>query len=135
MRLYYGSYGHNPSPTGKKYMYYGGDNYRVGENVVAPVEHYKSGKIYNTMFTITDSRGANSEDAMIDTSRIEDTGIVIKSIGGRDVLSLPSGSQYTSKRQWEDASFKRYVAEQRLIGRETQTNTTQASQRLLNRGI
>ena len=127
MRLYYGGYGHNP--TGKKYVYWGEDNYRVGENVVAPVTHHRSGKNYNTMFTITDSRGANTQDAMIDSSRIEDSGINIKSIGGRDVLSLPSGSQYASKKQWRE------VASTRLMNRATPIDTTQASQRLLNRGI
>ena len=46
-RLYYGQYGHTPS--GKQYVYYGGDNYRTGDNVVAPVTNKKSGKTYNTM--------------------------------------------------------------------------------------
>lgn len=35
MRLYYGGNGHHPS--GKQYVYWGNDNLRTGQNVVAPV--------------------------------------------------------------------------------------------------
>ena len=54
MRLYYGGYGHHPS--GKQYVYWGGNNLRTGQNVVAPVTNKWSGKTYNTMFTIMRKR-------------------------------------------------------------------------------
>ena len=45
-KVYYGGYGHNPNPNGKKYAYIGSNQYQVGQNVVAPVTHYISGKNY-----------------------------------------------------------------------------------------
>ena len=58
MKLLFGGYGHNPSTTGKQYAYWGGDNYNVGQNVVAPVTRY--GKTYNTMFTIQNTYNPQS---------------------------------------------------------------------------
>lgn len=128
MRLYLGGYGHNPSTSGKMYAYYGGDNYRVGENVVAPVEHWKSGKLYNTMFTIQSTYDTESIPGQYELGKLQ--GINLKSIGGRDVMELPGASQYTSKAQWTRESAKT-----RLLSRNVQTDTTQASQRLINRGM
>lgn len=129
MKLYFGSYGHNPSTSGKMYAYYGGDNYRVGENVVAPVEHYKSGKLYNTMFTIQSTYNPQSIPGQYEMSKLQ--GINLKNIGGRDVMQLPGAIQYTSKAQWT----REANARNRLMNRATPIDTTQASQRLLNRGI
>ena len=77
MRLYYGTYGHRIS--GKLYAYWGDDNLRTGQQVVAPVTN-KYGTTYNTMFTI----------------------------GGRDTRSLPGGQSFESKAAWKRDSEARY---------------------------
>ena len=66
MRLYYGTYGHHI--TGKLYVYWGDDNLRTGQQVVAPVTHYKSGKNYNTMFTI--ARAQSEKNAQGEVNRL-----------------------------------------------------------------
>ena len=109
-KLVYGSYGHNPS--GKQYVYWGSDNLRTGDNVVAPVENH--GKIYNTMFTIQRTTKADSSMAQGEQSRLNASGIFIKTIGGRDVLSLPGGREWKSAKQWREWSD--------LVREETITN-------------
>jgi len=136
MRLYYGGYGHHPS--GKQYVYWGGDNYRTGQNVVAPVTNKNTGQTYNTMFTIMRTSGETSQMAQTEADRLEtNKGINIKTIGGRDVLGeLPSGSQYESKAEWARASEQKYTenVRQRLLGSSnSSTGTALARSRLLGR--
>ena len=104
MRLYYGTYGHHVS--GKLYVYWGGDNLRTGQQVVAPVTNPRSGRTYNTMFTI--SRSQNQQNAQGEVSRLNGEGIFIKTIGGRDVLSLPGGAPFNSAAEWARESEVRY---------------------------
>jgi hypothetical protein len=131
MKLLFGGYGHNPSYDGKMYAYWGGDNYNVGQNVVAPVTHHKTGKTYNTMFKIQSTYDPDSIPGQAEMDKLQ--GIDLKTIGSKDVMELPGASQYGSKAEWTRASNKRYKAEQRIMSMSTQPNTTQASQRLLNR--
>lgn len=42
------SYGHG-SPSGKLYDYETDKEYRTGDVLVVPVEHYQSHKLYNTL--------------------------------------------------------------------------------------
>lgn len=132
MKLLMGGYGHNPDPNGKQYAYWGGDNYNVGQNAIAPVTNH--GKTYNTMFTIqaTYDRDKGLSDYILKNQL---KGINIKDIGSKDVMSLPGASQYSTKSQWTQASNKRYMAEQRLRSMNIKTDTTQAKQQLLSRGI
>lgn len=104
MRLYYGTYGHHI--TGKLYVYWGDDNLRTGQQVVAPVTHYNSGKNYNTMFTI--ARAQSEKNAQGEVNRLGEGGIFIKTISGRDVLSLPGGANFESKAAWKRDSDRRY---------------------------
>lgn len=104
MRLYYGTYGHHLS--GKLYVYWGDDNLRTGQQVVAPVTHYISGKNYNTMFTI--ARAQSVKNAQGEVNRLGENGIFIKTISGRDTLSLPGGAAYESKKEWKEDSDRRY---------------------------
>lgn len=110
MRLYYGTYGHRIS--GKLYVYWGDDNLRTGQQVVAPVTN-KYGNTYNTMFTIAKSQ--NEQNAQGEVNRLNDSGIFIKTIGGRDTLSLPGANDpvtgkrlFNSKAAWKRDSDKRY---------------------------
>lgn len=110
MRLYYGTYGHRIS--GKLYAYWGDDNLRTGQQVVAPVTN-KYGTTYNTMFTIAQSRsGDNAQD---EADGLESEGVFIKTIGGRDTLSLPGANDpvtgkrlFNSKAACKRDSDKRY---------------------------
>lgn len=131
MKLLFGGYGHNPSTDGKMYAYWGGDNYNVGQNVVAPVTHSKSGKTYNTMFTIQSTYNPESIVGQYEMQQLQ--GIDLKTIGSKDVMQLPGASGYSSKAQWTRASNQRYKAEQRLMSRDMPINTIQASQQLLKR--
>lgn len=45
------SYGHG-SPSGKLYDYETDKEYRTGDVIVVPVEHYKSHKLYNTLAVV-----------------------------------------------------------------------------------
>jgi hypothetical protein len=119
IKIYSGSYGHNPKPGSKQYSYFGGGNYRVGQNVVAPVRHYKSGKVYNTMFTIqkTNKLADTTRRTVTDKGadmleRFTDRGIFLKEIQGTDVLSLPGGDKYKSALAWKIASRKRQLFEE-----------------------
>lgn len=104
MKLYYGTYGHHLS--GKLYVYWGGDNFRTGQQVVAPVTNKRSGKTYNTMFTI--ARTQSEKNAQPEVERLEGAGITIKSLGGTDVLTLPGGKEFGTKKAWKTESEKRY---------------------------
>ena len=102
MRLYYGTYGHHLS--GK--LYWGDDNLRTGQQVVAPVTNKRSGRTYNTMFTI--SKSSSEKNAAGEVGRLEGEGIFIKTINGRDLLSLPGGKPFESKEAWKRESEERY---------------------------
>lgn len=104
MRLYYGTYGHHLS--GKLYVYWGDDNLRTGQQVVAPVTNKRSGRTYNTMFTI--SKSSSEKNAAGEVGRLEGQGIFIKTINGRDLLSLPGGKPFDSKEAWKRESEERY---------------------------
>ena len=135
-RLYSGGYGHNPS--GKLYTYWGSDNYRTGQNVNVPVTNPRTGKTYNTMLTIMETRGANTEAGARQAYNLESRGINIKWINGSDVSSLPSYSQYDSKSQWATQSREQWLAEaqNRLSAFNTsQTDNTEAINRLTQLGV
>ena len=97
-KLAYGGYGHNPS--GRQYVYWVGDSYRTGQNVVAPVTDWRTGKTYRTMFTISRTTDENSKMAQGEEQRLAGMGINIKAIDGRDVMSLPGAKDYPSAAAW-----------------------------------
>lgn len=105
MRLYYGTYGHRIS--GKLYAYWGDDNLRTGQQVVAPVTN-KYGTTYNTMFTIARGYKETNPDTQREINLLNSQGIAIKTIGGRDTLSLPGGQSFESKAAWKRDSEARY---------------------------
>lgn len=131
VKIYSGSYGHNPKPGSKQYSYYGSGKYRVGQNVVAPVRHYKSGKVYNTMFTIQNSSkladyditgtrqgthgelaeitGKTSKSGLEKLESLSSRGIALKQIESSDVLILPGGEKYKSAKAWKIASKKKQL--------------------------
>lgn len=110
MKLYYGTYGHRLS--GKLYVYWGDDNLRTGQQVVAPVKG-KSGKTYNTMFTI--ARRLNEDNAESSVDGLSTRGISIKTISGRNTLSLPGAEKggFETKSAWKRDSDSRYNEEQK----------------------
>lgn len=129
MRLYYGGYGHHPS--GKQYVYWGDDNYRTGQNVNVPVTNWKSGKTYNTMFTIMRTSGSSMGEQ--EAQRLTNSGIDIKSINGTNVMTLPGAMDFSSKGEWKKYSDEEYASElqarlQRYV--PPQQDTTEAQERL-----
>mgnify|MGYP005800604573 CR=1 FL=1 len=131
MRLYYGGYGHHPS--GKQYVYWGNNNFRTGQNVVAPVTNKWSGKTYNTMFTIMRTSGADSPMADNEAQRLSQGGIGIKSIVGYDTSILPGAGNFDSKKAWKIESENRYDQKirTRLLQDKTSYGNTFARGRLL----
>ena len=124
MKLYYGTYGHHLS--GKLYVYWGDDNLRTGQQVVAPVTNPKSGKNYNTMFTI--ARAQSPANAQNEVNRLSEEGIFIKTISGRDTLSLPGGMEFNTKIEWKRDSDRRYREKYHLPEpQETETEKPQES--------
>lgn len=110
MKIYYGGYGHHPS--GKQYAYWGNDNYRTGQNVVAPVTRF--GKTYNTMFTIMRTSAAGSCMANNEAQRLSQRGIGIKMIKGTDTLELPGAENYNTQKEWKQESDTKYAERMRL---------------------
>lgn len=98
-KLAYGGFGHHPS--GKQYVYWVGDSYRTGQNVVAPVTDWRTGKTYRTMFTIMRTTNEDSKMAQGEEQRLAGRGINIKAIDGRDVMSLPGAAEYPSAAAWK----------------------------------
>ena len=132
MRLYYGGYGHHPS--GKQYVYLGGDNYRTGQNVVVPVRQWKSGKLYNTMFTIQRTSDANSKMSVNEMQRLTNNGTSIKFIKSSNVMTLPGAKDWNSAKQWKEWSNLVYEENNRnrlLTSYNSNNNTTSARNRLL----
>lgn len=123
-KVYYGGYGHNPNPNGKKYAYIGSDRYKVGENVVAPVTHYKSGKNFKTMFTIQDQADMTSQQANDTIVMLENMRKTMKSLDGTNVMELPGAAKYPTAEAWKEASKDiqegKYVAAERLQTRQAE---------------
>lgn len=124
MRLYYGTYGHHLS--GKLYVYWGDDNYRTGQQVIAPVTNKFSGKTYNTMFTIGKSGAATSKATIKEITRLGEAGINIKTLGSRDLLSLPGGKNFETKKQWKADSERRYRIKHNLPPLTEKPKSTQS---------
>lgn len=130
-KLYSGGYGHRPS--GKLYTYWGSDNYRTGQNVSVPVTNHKTGKTYNTMLTIMETRSPNTDAGARQAFNLETQGVDIKWINGSDVSELPSFDQYGSKGAWAEQSQANWLNEARTrLGdfATPQANTAEAITRL-----
>lgn len=135
-KLYSGGYGHNPS--GKLYTYWGSDNYRTGQNVNVPVTNPKTGKTYNTMLTIMETRSPNTTAGAWQVYDLESKGIDLKWINGSDVSNLPSYPEYGSKSAWAEQSRENWLTEAktRLGAFDTsQTDQTEAVARLTQLGV
>lgn len=127
MRMYYGGYGHNPS--GKQYVYWGNNNYRTGQSVVAPVTNKKLNKTYNTLFTIMRTTNGDGKMADGESQRLSQKGIGIKQIKGINTLEdLPTGRLiasiekgqtkdgkmiYGNKKDWKEMSDTAYAQKTR----------------------
>lgn len=139
MRLYLGGYGHHPS--GKMYAYWGSNDYRTGQNVVAPVTNKWSHKTYNTMFTIMRTSASDGQIASSEAERLAQRGIGIKFIHGSNVFEqdnngiplLPGSLNYTSKADWQRQSDEKYqqAIRERLMSRSSFTNNSATKRRLL----
>ena len=129
-KLLYGGYGHHPS--GKQYVYWGSDTNRTGQQVNVPVTNWRTGKTYNTMFTIQRTSGSTMGEN--EAERLNNKGINIKTINGTNVMTLPGAQDWSSKREW--AEWSNLVREESIQNRLAQFNktsdTTQAVARLKN---
>ena len=130
MKLLYGQYGHHPS--GKQYVYWGSDTNRTGQNVNVPVTNKRTGKTYNTMFTIQRTSGSTMGEN--EAERLANKGIFIKSINGTNVMTLPGAQEWSSKKEWAEWSnlVREESIQNRLAQFRTTNDTTEAVTRLKN---
>lgn len=102
-KLLYGSYGHHPS--GKQYVYYGDDNHRAGESVVAPVTNKWTNRTYNTMFTIQRTSKLDTPYSLDQVEKLNGRGINIKTIRpGLNLSTLPGSKPFDRKQEWKKYS-------------------------------
>ena len=102
-KLLYGSYGHHPS--GKQYVYYGDDNHRAGESVVAPVTNKWTNRTYNTMFTIQRTSKLDTPYSLDQVEKLNGRGINIKTITpGLNLSTLPGSKPFDRKSEWKKYS-------------------------------
>ena len=129
-KLLYGGYGHNPS--GKQYVYWGDDTNRTGQNLNVPVTNPRTGKTYNTMFTV--QRTSGSTMGQNEAERLANKGIAIKSINGTNVMTLPGAQEWSSKREWAEWSnlVREESIQNRLKAFNQQSNNAEAIARLKN---
>lgn len=99
------SYGHGTrdgdgklSASGKLYDYETDKNYRAGDVVVVPVQHYKSGKMYNTLAVVQTTRNIDGEAGQRVKNYLE---------GNRD-----KKGRFKSRVQISDVSKRLEVAQQ-----------------------
>ena len=129
-KLLYGSYGHHPS--GKQYVYWGDDTNRTGQNLNVPVTNPRTGKTYNTMFTV--QRTSASTMGQNEAERLANKGIAIKSINGTNVMTLPGAQDWNSKKEWAEWSnlVREESIQNRLAAFNQQANNKEAIARLKN---
>lgn len=129
-KLLYGSYGHHPS--GKQYVYWGDDTNRTGQNLNVPVTNPRTGKTYNTMFTV--QRTSGSTMGQNEAERLANKGIAIKTINGTNVMTLPGAQEWSSKREWAEWSnlVREESIQNRLKAFNQQPNNAEAIARLKN---
>ena len=129
-KLLFGGYGHHPS--GKQYVYWGDDTNRTGQNLNVPVTNPRTGKTYNTMFTV--QRTSASTMGQNEAERLANKGIAIKTINGTNVMTLPGAQEWSSKKEWKEWSNLLYQEsiENRLKAFNQQSNNAEAIARLKN---
>ena len=129
-KLLYGSYGHHPS--GKQYVYWGDDTNRTGQNLNVPVTNPRTGKTYNTMFTV--QRTSASTMGQNEAERLANKGIAIKTINGTNVMTLPGAQDWSSKKEWAEWSnlVREESIQNRLAAFNQQPNNAEAIARLKN---
>lgn len=129
-KLLYGGYGFHPS--GKQYVYWGDDTNRTGQNLNVPVTNPRTGKTYNTMFTV--QRTSASTMGQNEAERLANKGIAIKTINGTNVMTLPGAQEWSSKREWAEWSnlVREESIQNRLKAFNQQPNNAEAIARLKN---
>lgn len=129
-KLLYGSYGHHPS--GKQYVYWGDDTNRTGQNLNVPVTNPRTGKTYNTMFTV--QRTSASTMGQNEAERLANKGVAIKTINGTNVMTLPGAQDWSSKKEWAEWSnlVREESIQNRLAAFNQQANNAEAIARLKN---
>lgn len=93
------SYGHG-SPSGKLYDYETDKQYRTGDVVVVPVEHYKSHKMYNTLAIVQLTNNENTAGWMAKADHLTDPkkNINPKNVAQRLEIARKQGLNVSSQR-------------------------------------
>ena len=94
------SYGHG-SPSGKLYDYETDKEYRAGDVIVVPVEHYKSHKLYNTLAIVqtTTKEDTGGWKARADFLTDSNNDIKPKNVGQRLEIARQQGLDVHNQRQ------------------------------------
>lgn len=116
------AYGHTTSPHGKLYDYTTEKEYRAGDVVVVPVEHYKTHRLYNTLATVQTTHGFDTVAGQEHAEYLTDpnnpikpkdvglrltvarmNGIEAKNDRAVDITTLPGYKTRESKEKWHGA--------------------------------
>lgn len=116
------------SASGKLYDYETNKNYRVGDTVVVPVQHPKSGKLYNTLAVVRLTTGEDTTKWKQKADNLTSPGKDIKPKNVSQRLEI-------AKRQGLDVQSDRQVTVATLPGYKTRGNNEKWSEstRLISR--
>ena len=122
------SYGHG-SPSGKLYDYETDKEYRAGDVIVVPVEHYKSHKLYNTLAIVqtTTKEDTGGWKARADFLTDPNNDIKPKNVGQRLEIARQQGLDVHNQRQVTVRTLPGYK------GRESNEKWSGGTSRLISR--
>ncbi len=122
------SYGHG-SPSGKLYDYETDKEYRAGDVIVVPVEHYKSHKLYNTLAIVqtTTKEDTGGWKARADFLTDPNNDIKPKNVGQRLEIARQQGLDVHNQRQVTVRTLPGYK------GRESNEKWSSGNSRLISR--
>lgn len=117
------------SASGKLYDYETSKNYRVGDTVVVPVQHPKSGKLYNTLAVVRLTTGEDtaSWNQKADNLTAPDRAVKPKNVGQRLEVARRGGLDIQSDRQVTIATLPGYKA------RDNNEKWSEGTSRLVSR--
>lgn len=135
------SYGHGTSngngkytASGKLYDYGTDKEYRTGDVVVVPVQHAKSGKLYNTLAVVQMTHSMDSAAGQRVADHLTDpkNGIKAKDVRGRLDVARQNGQDVQSDRDVNITTLPGYST--RGTDAKWSASPKQSSSRLISRG-
>ena len=130
------AYGHTTSPHGKLYDYTTEKEYRAGDFVVVPVEHYKSHRLYNTLATVQYTHGFDTSAGREHAEHLTDpdNNIKPKDVGLRLIVARMNGIDAKNDRAVDITTLPGYSTRGTNEKWSAHGTPPQSSSRLITRG-